>query len=136
VTSRYLLDTDIVSYLIRRHDPGLEARFKARLPSSICVSAVTRAELMYGLKGLPQQHRLQVDVPYFLGMIRVLPWDEKCADLYAEIRHHLTRSGNLIGELDMMIAANAMAIDAVLVTNNTRHFERILMPLKLENWAS
>jgi tRNA(fMet)-specific endonuclease VapC len=136
VTSRYLLDTDIVSYLIRGRDPGLEARFKALLPSSICVSAVTRAELLYGLKNLPPQHRLQVDVPYFLSLIRVLAWDERCADFYAEIRHHLTRSGNLIGELDMMIAANAMAIDAILVTNNTRHFERIPMPLTLENWAS
>jgi tRNA(fMet)-specific endonuclease VapC len=131
----YTLDTDIVSYLIRGHDAKLENRFRSILPSSISVSAVVSAELAYGLRSLPRSHRLQADMPFFLSTIRVLAWDERCGEFYADIRHNLTRSGQLIGELDMMIAAHALALGAILVTNNTRHYQRIPLPLKTENWV-
>jgi tRNA(fMet)-specific endonuclease VapC len=97
---------------------------------------VVCAELTFGLRSLPSTHRLQVDVPFFLNAIRVLAWDKKSADFYADIRYTLVQSGQLIGELDMMIAAHAMALGAVLITNNTRHYERIPLPLKIENWVS
>jgi tRNA(fMet)-specific endonuclease VapC len=66
--------------------------------------------------------------------VRALPWDVEAADLYADIRHQLVTAGRLIGELDMMIAAQALSVGAVLVTNNTRHFGRIEAPLMLANW--
>jgi tRNA(fMet)-specific endonuclease VapC len=130
-----MLDTDITSYLIKGNNPALETHLKSMLPSSICLSAVTRAELIYGLKGLPRSHRLQVDVPHFLNVVRVICWDAKAADYYAEIRHHLKKTGQPIGELDMMIAAHSLSAGAVLVTNNTRHYGRINLPLVLENWS-
>jgi tRNA(fMet)-specific endonuclease VapC len=65
----------------------------------------------------------------------VLAWEEECAGFYAGIRHHLTAPVNLIGALDMMIAAHARVLGAVLVTNNTRHYERIPLPRILENWT-
>ena len=65
-----------------------------------------------------------------------LPWGVEAADLYADIRHQLVTAGRLIGELDMMIAAQALSVGAVLVTNNTRHFERIEAPLMLANWRN
>lgn len=71
----------------------------------------------------------------FLRLVRVLPWDADAADHYAEIRHLLVSSGQPIGELDMMIAAHALALDAVLVTNNTRHFARIAAPLVMADWT-
>jgi tRNA(fMet)-specific endonuclease VapC len=64
-----------------------------------------------------------------------VPWDAEAAGFYADIRHQLVTSGQQIGELDMMIAAHAIALGAVLVTNNTRHYGRIDAPLILENWS-
>jgi tRNA(fMet)-specific endonuclease VapC len=130
-----MLDTDIVSYLIKCRDAELESRFRSIPPSSVCVSAITRGELMYGLKTLPPRHSLQLDVRRFLNAIRVVPWDAAAADYYAEIRHHLTGSGQPIGELDMMIAAHSLAAGCVLVTNNLRHYKRIHLPLTVENWV-
>lgn len=71
----------------------------------------------------------------FLEIIRTLPWEAGAADFYADIRYQLTRTGKLIGELDMMIAAHSLAASAILVTNNTRHYERIEAPLALANWG-
>lgn len=132
----YMLDTDITSYLIKSRDTALESRFKSIFPSSICLSAITQAELMYGLKKLPSNHRLQADVPYFLKTVRVLCWSKEAADYYAEIRHHLTITGQPIGDMDMMIAAHSLSAEAILVTNNTRHYGRIHLPLIIENWSS
>jgi len=130
-----MLDTDIASYIIKRRSPEIEGKLSAIDPSMVCVSVITRAELLYGLKRLPPGHRLHIGVRQFLKIVRVLPWDTEAADFYAEIRHRLVATGQLIGELDMMIAAHSLAVAAVLVTNNTRHFERIPAPLILQNWS-
>jgi tRNA(fMet)-specific endonuclease VapC len=74
-------------------------------------------------------------VRQFLKLVRALPWDAEAADWYAGIRHQLTSSGQPIGELDMMIAAHSLATGSMLVTNNIRHYDRIAVPLILENWA-
>jgi tRNA(fMet)-specific endonuclease VapC len=131
----HMLDTDICSYIIRKRSTEIQARLSALVPEDICLSVITRAELVYGLKRLPQNHRLQVEVRRFLRLVRVLAWGEDAADYYAEIRHQLMSTGQPIGELDMMIAAHSLAVSAVLVTNNTRHYERITQPLTLANWS-
>jgi tRNA(fMet)-specific endonuclease VapC len=84
---------------------------------------------------LPADHRLHLAVRQFLKIVRILPWDIEASDWYAEIRHQLTRAGQPIGELDTMIAAHALSAGAVLVTNNSRHYERIEAPLILANWV-
>jgi tRNA(fMet)-specific endonuclease VapC len=131
----HMLDADTASYLIKGKSPGIEAKLAAIAPFMVCISVMTRAELQYGLKRLPPDHRLHLVVRQFLKIVRVLPWDVDAADWYAEIRHQLISSGQLIGELDMMIAAHALSAGAVLVTNNNRHYTRIAAPLILENWA-
>jgi tRNA(fMet)-specific endonuclease VapC len=113
----------------------MQARLSEIVPEDICISVIARAELMYGLKRLPQNHRLQLEVRRFLRMVRVLAWGEEAADFYADIRHQLVSTGQPIGELDMMIAAHSLAVGATLVTNNTRHYERITLPLTLANWS-
>jgi tRNA(fMet)-specific endonuclease VapC len=130
-----MLDTDIASYIIKGRPPGVEAKLAALEPSRVCVSVITRAELLYGLKRLPPAHRLHIGVRRFLRIVRVLSWDAEAADFYADIRHELVSTGQVIGEMDMMIAAHSLAAAAVLVTNNTRHFERIPAPLILQNWC-
>ncbi len=131
-----MLDTDVASYAIKGRSPEITARLKQVELSLVCISAVTRAELIYGLKSLPSTHRLHHIVQQFLELVNVLCWDGEAADYYAEIRHQLTGKGQPIGELDMMIAAHALAAGAVLVTNNQRHFERIGLPLRLASWVT
>jgi tRNA(fMet)-specific endonuclease VapC len=130
-----MLDTDIASYIIRGRSPELQSRLMAIDPALICVSVMTHAELKYGLKRLPATHRLHLGVRHFLRIVRILPWDEEAADYYADIRHQLTTNGQPIGELDMMIAAHSLSAGAVLVTNSTKHFERIEAPLAMVNWV-
>ncbi|MFN3984363.1 MAG: type II toxin-antitoxin system VapC family toxin [Rhodocyclaceae bacterium] len=130
----HMLDTDTVSYLIKGRTPEIENRLSSMMPSMVCISVMTRAELQYGLKRLPGNHRLHLVVRRFLGIVRTLPWDVDAADWYAEIRHQLISSGQPIGEMDMKIAAHSLSAGAVLVTNNRRHFERIQAPMIIENW--
>jgi tRNA(fMet)-specific endonuclease VapC len=131
----HMLDTDTASYVIKGHLPRVEEKLAEIPPSMVCVSVITRAELMYGLKRLPPEHRLHIGVRRFLKIVHVLPWDAEAADYYADIRYQLITAGRPIGEMDMMIAAHSLSASAILVTNNTRHYERIAAPLELKNWT-
>jgi tRNA(fMet)-specific endonuclease VapC len=130
----HMLDTDTASYIIKNRSPEIGAKLAAIPPTLVCVSVMTRAELQYGLKRLPAGHRLHIGVRQFLTIVRVLPWDAEAADAYADIRHQLVTTGQPIGEMDMMIAAHSLATNAVLVTNNVRHYERI-PGLVLASWS-
>jgi tRNA(fMet)-specific endonuclease VapC len=130
----HMLDTNMASYVIRGRSQDIREKLAALVPSTVCISVLTRAELLYGLKKLPSEHRLQVAVRRFLKIIRVLPWESDAADFYAEIRYQIVTTGQPIGEMDMMIAAHSMAVGAVLVTNNVKHYERI-PGLVLINWT-
>lgn len=132
---RYMLDTDTTSYLIKGKSPAIEGKLATLAPSMVCISVMTRAELQYGLKRLPAGHHLHLAVRQLLKIVPVLSWDAEAADWYADIRHQLVSTGQPIGELDMMIAAHSLSAGTILVTNNSRHFERIKAPLMLENWT-
>jgi tRNA(fMet)-specific endonuclease VapC len=130
----YMLDTDIASYLIKGKSPQVDEKLAKHHPSSICISAITKAEILYGLKSLSSENRLHLVAQEFFKLIRVLPWTEDAANWYATIRHQLKNTGQPIGEMDMMIASHALALGTQLVTNNLRHYERINAPLILVNW--
>lgn len=132
----HMLDTDIASYVIKGRSPAIEAKLAGLPPSMVCISVITRAELLYGLKRLAADHRLHLAVRRFLKMVRVFAWDSEAATFHAEIRHQLTSAGQPIGELDMMIAAHSLAAGAALVSNNDQHFKRIKLPLVLLNWTT
>lgn len=135
----YMLDTDMASYAIQGRGE-VKSRLLSIPPSSVCISAVTRAELLYGLQRLPADHGLHNLVGRFLDLVQTLSWGVvrgsagDPAAWYASIRHQLVGSGQPIGEMDMMIAAHAIAVQSTLVTNNTRHYERIDGPLIIEDW--
>lgn len=131
----HMLDTDTASYLIKGRSPVIEAHLATLLSSNVCISVMTRTALLYGLKRLPPEHRLHLAVRHFLKIVRVLPWDADAADFYADIRYQLVTTGQPIGEMDMMIAAHSLSAGAVLVTNNIRHYQRIVAPLILVNWS-
>ena len=108
----HMLDTDTASYLIKGRSPAVGAKLRTISPAMVCISVMTRAELLYGLKRLPPEHRLHLAVRQFLKIVRVLPWDSEAAGWYADIRHQLVSSGKPIGEIDMMIAAHSLAAGA------------------------
>jgi tRNA(fMet)-specific endonuclease VapC len=135
MTAPLVIDTDIASYVIKGRHPVVDVRFTAADPARLCISAVTQAELLYGLKALDPAHRLHLAVHRFLREIAIMPWDSDAATAHADIRHLLVSGGNAIGEMDMMIAAHAIALGAVLVTNNVRHYGRLSPMLAIENWV-
>lgn len=131
----WMLDTDMSSYILKHRDQALVERFAALAPGDVCISVITKAELLFGIAPLDSMHPLHLLVRSFLQGIQVLAWHEAAAEIFPTIKYALARSGRTIGPMDMMIAAHALAIDAVLVTNNTRHFGRI-PALRLDNWTA
>lgn len=129
---KFLLDTDSVSFALCGYgDVG--ARMRERKPSELCISAITLAELRYGAdrKGSRRLHAL---IDTFAGAVEVVPFEEAAAAEFGRIGSILAEHGTPIGEFDVLIAAHAVALRCVLVSNNTRHFSRV-PGLALENWA-
>ena len=131
---RYLLDTNIVSYFIKGAHPGLHGRMRLAMQAEdIAISAITRAELRYGQQLMAANDKRRVRIDLLMQDLPVMPWNTAAADIYGEIAALLRRQGTPIGELDTQIAAHALAEDLILVTHNTRHFEKV-PGLKLEDW--
>ena len=131
---RYLLDTNICSYIMEGNIPAVR-RHLARVPiAQLFISSVTEAELRYGVARRPKAANLQQVLDEFLLRVTVLSWDSRAALEYGLLRASLESSGQPIGNLDLMIAAHALATGAVLVTND-RSFARI-KTLKTENWKT
>ena len=131
----YLLDTDIVIYSVRGQHPAIARRIARLEPAAYAISVVTRAELLFGVHRTPPAHPSQLRVRQFLGEVVTLDWGKEAADIYSWFRHQLQVKGELIDHLDLMIAAHAASLGAILVTNNTRHFGRFAPLLTIENWV-
>lgn len=128
----YLLDTSIASAVIAQR-ANLDLRLQALDPAQWCISVVTRAELMFGVHRKPGATRLAQLVDAFLRIARSEPFDDRAADEFARLRAELHGHGTGIGMADEMIAAHALALRAVVVTDNVRHFARV-PGLRVENW--
>jgi tRNA(fMet)-specific endonuclease VapC len=128
----WLLDTNVISNAVRYHS-GNAARMMRDAPDgTVGTSIVVTAELRFGYARSPSA-RLEQQVEALLEGLEIVGWDEPCDRVYAALRSDLERRGALIGPMDMMIAAHALALDAVLVTDNEREFRRVA-GLKVENW--
>ncbi len=128
----YMLDTNAASEAMRGH-PAFDARLQALPPGQWCISAVTCSEIRYGVAKRPEAVRLHRMVDEFLRIVPILPWDTRAANKHGELRADLKARGTPIGDFDEMIAAHALAVGAVVVTDNTRHFSRVA-GLVIENW--
>ncbi len=135
MTARYLLDTDTASYAIRGAFPALDARLATVAPHDMAISVITRAELLFGLEKRGNPRGLARVVHAFLDRMTILPWDNAAADSSAKLRAQLEQQGTPIEFADTMISAHALAIKAVLVTNNQKHFQNV-KGLVLENWVA
>lgn len=132
-TPRYLLDTNTCIYTINRQPETVFARFEGLRAGDVGISSITGAELDLGVaKSGSMRNRQALDK--FLAPLDILPFDEAAMREYGQLRAHLERQGAPISTLDTLIAAHALVLDCILVTNNLREFERA-PKLRLENWV-
>lgn len=131
---RYMLDTDTCSYVMKRSRPGVLDRLRSVPITDVCLSVVTKAELLYGVTISPRAEQDAAALKAFLTHVTVESLADDAAAHYAEIRAMLKRRGEMIGANDLFIAAHARSLEATLVTNNTGEFRRV-PGLKIENWT-
>jgi len=131
--TRYLLDTNAFSHAIKGTLSSFSDRFAVVYLDDVAISVITEAELLFGLARRPLAHELARAVHELLRRITILPWTSNAAKHYADLRFALEAKGQPMGAMNMMIAAHALAEDAVLVTNDAA-FRRIEL-IKLEDWT-
>ncbi len=131
---RFMLDTDTCSYIMKRSHPLLLKRLQVMDVKDVCMSVITKAELLYGVEVSPRRAQDADALAAFMPYVEALAFADDAALHYAEIRADLKKRGALIGANDLLIAAHARGLGLTLVTNNTAEFERV-KNLKLENWT-
>jgi tRNA(fMet)-specific endonuclease VapC len=132
---KYLLDTDMCIYMIKRKPPQVLRRFETFSVGEIGISAITAAELQYGVQKSQYVAQNQKALQQFLAPLVIVDFDEQAASAYGKIRARLEEKGKPIGAMDTLIAAQAVSMEATLVTNNEREFARI-PELALINWVT
>ena len=130
---RYLLDTNTASYVIKGNFPRVRARLLKVPMAEVGISVVTEAELRFGVARRPEATTLKRVVEEFLLRVESLPWNSEVAEHYAQIRAALEKGGEPMGNLDLMIAAQAVAAGVVLVTRD--HVFRRVKGLRVEDWS-
>jgi tRNA(fMet)-specific endonuclease VapC len=130
----YLLDTNICIYAIKNKPISVLEKIKENSKLGIYISSLTIAELEYGIENSNRVKENRVSLIKFLSIFNILSFDDKDAIPYGKLKAKLKKEGTIIGPIDMLLAAQALSKDLILVTNNTKEFERI-ENLKLENWV-
>lgn len=130
----YLLDTDICIYIINRNPRHVVERIRELNPHQVKLSAISLAELEYGASRSRNRKKNRQALVHFASAFDILAFDDRDAEVYGMIRADMENKKQPIGPYDLQIAAQAIARDLILVTNNTDEFIRI-PGLKLENWA-
>lgn len=132
--ARYMLDTDICSYIMKRSNDRLLKKLRRVSPNDVCISVITKAELLFGVEVSARRQHDEAALVAFLRHVVIMDFGDGAAPQYANIRAELKTRGTLIGANDLFIAAHARSLDLTLVTNNTREFGRV-RDLRLENWT-
>jgi tRNA(fMet)-specific endonuclease VapC len=128
----YIFDTDTAIYWLKGNEQ-IRNRVLQVGPDNLRITMVTLAELKFGAYNSQRQEQNLSHISDFLRKVKVLPLDEKAADRFGQVKAALRKSGEIIQDFDILIASITLVQNAVLVTNNTNHFERI-PGLHLENW--
>jgi tRNA(fMet)-specific endonuclease VapC len=130
----YMLDTDISSSIMKRSHDAVLRRLKRIPVGDICISVITKCELMFGVEVSPRRQNDQAALDEYLRHVEILDYPDEAALHYAQIRADLRLRGTMIGAHDLFIAAHARCLRLTLVTNNTREFRRV-RGLQIENWT-
>lgn len=131
---KYMLDTNICIYAIKRKPDIMIKKFLSHDPEDLCISAITYAELMHGVEKSIEVERNRIAMSLFLSPITILQFDQQAAEEYGRIKAELEKKGTPIGPMDTLIAGHARSGGLILVTNNTREFNRVA-GLTVEDWA-
>ncbi len=131
----FLLDTDICIYLIKKKPPQVITRLRELPLSTVAISSITLSELEYGVMKSSRPKQNKFALMQFVVPLEILPFDDLAAREYGYIRSFLEKQGTPIGSLDTLIAAHALALDCILVTNNQKEFARV-PGLKTANWVN
>ena len=131
---KYMLDTNIIIYAVNNRPEAVMRRFRRYRPEDLFLSAITLAELEYGVcnSSRPDQNRMALML--FLSNIDIIPFDANASREYGSIRHELKTKGELIGSNDLLIAAHAKSLGMTLITNNQKEFARV-KGLRIKNWT-
>ena len=121
---KYMLDTNIVIYTIKNRPEQVREVFKKH-ENQMCISAVTRGELIHGAERSSQPERNRADIAGLIARLEVAPFEEQASEHFGQLRAELYRIGQTISPYDMMIAGHARAMGLILVTNNLKEFERV-----------
>jgi len=130
----YMLNTNICIYIIKRKPLKVFEILKQLNIGDVCISAITLAELEHGVAKSQQREQNKIALTAFLTPLEILPFSAEAAAMSGKIRAELEKKGQVIGAYDLLIAAHALSEDLILVTNNTREFNRV-PGLLLQNWA-
>lgn len=130
----YMLDTDICSYIMKRSSQELLNRLQQVRVSQVCISVITKSELLFGVEMSPRWQQDEIALKAFLPYVDVLDFPDEAAPHYANISAYLKTRGTMIGANDLFIAAHARSLGITLVTNNTQEFSRV-PDLVLQNWT-
>ncbi len=131
---RFMLDTNMASYIIKGANDAVQKRLENVPMASVCISAITQAELLRGVAKKPDAKQLPLVVNEFLLRVEILPWDSRAAEAYAALRTAIEKEGKPLGAMDMLIAAHAASSGAILVTND-KAFYNVRKHLSLEDWT-
>jgi tRNA(fMet)-specific endonuclease VapC len=136
-SSLFLLDTNTAGYIIRGESPSARDRLRQSLatPGRVAISSITEAEIRYGLELKPGAGRLRAAVEQLLTRIAVRAWDSAAAHAYGRLRAQLKAAGKPLAELDLMIAAHALALQATLVSHD-RAFRHVAAFVTVVDWAT
>ena len=132
---KYLLDTNICIALIRQKPARLIQRLTSLQPGDAGISSITLAELFHGVEKSAHPEQNMSALEQFLLPLDLADFDQNAALAYGKIRTDLERTGQLIGSMDMLIAAHAVSLDSIVVTNNVQEFQRV-KGLFIEDWIS
>jgi tRNA(fMet)-specific endonuclease VapC len=131
---KYLLDTNICIYLIKHHPPAVRKHFERLVPGDVGISSITLAELEHGVAKSRFPEKNRAALMQFVLPLEILAFNAEAALAYGHVRADLENRGGPIGALDLLIAAQALELAVVLVTNNLREFRRV-RGLRVENWV-
>ena len=131
---KYMLDTNICIYLIKQKPPKVLKHFKSHAVGDIGISSITLAELRYGVSKSQHVEKNRQALDEFMLPLEIEDFDEHAAAEYGSVRADLEKGGKLIVSMDMLIGAHALALGAILVTNNTKEFRQI-KNLKVIDWT-
>ena len=130
---RYMLDTNVCIDYLKGNSDNIRDRIISSPKDTLCISAITFSELMFGVENSSNREKNLVALNFFLLKIDIIPFDDSAAAAYGVIISKLKKEGNIIGGKDMLIAAHARSMDAILITHNTKEFKRV-SGLKIEDW--